>query len=55
MKVQRSQKKYKQSCDRLLMKNDENKNKWREYFDIMFNEKSEKIMIKLDDSFDDHQ
>jgi AAA+ ATPase superfamily predicted ATPase len=35
------------------MKNDEIKNRWREYFDKLFNEESEKIMIELDDSFDD--
>jgi hypothetical protein len=39
--------------DRLLVKDDEIENGWREYFDKMFNEKSEKIMTELDDSFDD--
>jgi RNA binding exosome subunit len=33
--------------------NDEIKNKWREYFDKLFNEESEKIMTQLDNSFDD--
>jgi hypothetical protein len=35
------------------MKDDEIKNRWREYFDKLFNEESEKIAIELDDSFDD--
>jgi hypothetical protein len=33
--------------------NDEIKNRWREYFDKLFNDESEKTAIKLDDSVDD--
>jgi hypothetical protein len=34
--------------------NDEEiKNRWREYFDKLFNEENEKSAIELDDSFDD--
>jgi hypothetical protein len=36
-----------------LMKDEEIKNRWREYFDKMFNGESDKITIELDDSFDD--
>jgi hypothetical protein len=39
--------------DRLLVKDDEIKNIWIEYFDKLFNKESEKTAIKLDDSFDD--
>jgi RNA binding exosome subunit len=39
--------------DRLLVKDDEIENRWREYFDKLFNEESDKIAIELDDSFDD--
>jgi hypothetical protein len=39
--------------NRFLIKEEEIKNRWREYFDKLFNEKSEKITIELDDSFDD--
>jgi hypothetical protein len=42
----------KDETDRLLVKNDEIKNRWREYFDKLFNDKSEKIAIELDDSVD---
>jgi RNA binding exosome subunit len=35
------------------MKDDEIENRWREYFDKLFNEESDKIAIELDDSFDD--
>jgi hypothetical protein len=35
------------------MKNDEIKNRWREYFDKLFNEESEKTTTELNDSFDD--
>jgi hypothetical protein len=34
------------------VKDEEIKNRWREYFDILFNDESEKIAIKLDDSID---
>jgi hypothetical protein len=43
----------KNEFDRLLVQEEEIKIRWREYFDKLFNEKSEKIMIKLNDSFDD--
>jgi hypothetical protein len=33
----------KNETDRLLVKDDEIKNRWREYFDKLFNEESEKI------------
>jgi thymidylate kinase len=35
------------------VKDDEIKNRLREYFDQLFNDESEKIMIELNDSFDD--
>jgi hypothetical protein len=35
-----------------LVKDEEIKNRWREYFDKLFNDKSEKIAIELDDSID---
>jgi hypothetical protein len=38
---------------RLLVNNDENKNRWREYFDKLFNEESERTTTELNDSFDD--
>jgi hypothetical protein len=37
--------------DRLLVK-DEIKNRWRAYFDKLFNDESEKTAIELDDSID---
>jgi t-SNARE complex subunit (syntaxin) len=43
----------KDETNRLLVKVDEIKNKWREYFDKLFNEESEKITTELDDSFND--
>jgi hypothetical protein len=42
----------KDEIDRLLMKDDEIKNRWREYFDKLFNDESEKTTIELDDSID---
>jgi hypothetical protein len=36
-----------------IQKDDEIKNRWREYFDKLFNEESEKTAIELDNSFDD--
>jgi hypothetical protein len=42
----------KDEADRLLVKDEEIKNKWREYFDKLFNDESEKIVIELDDSID---
>jgi hypothetical protein len=38
--------------DKLLVKDDEIKNRWREYFDKLFNDGSEKTAIELDDSID---
>jgi hypothetical protein len=38
--------------DRLLVKDEEIKNRWREYFDNLFNDESEKTAIELDDSID---
>jgi hypothetical protein len=40
--------------DMLLVKDDEFKNRLREYFDKMYNEESEKTATELDDSFDDN-
>jgi hypothetical protein len=42
----------KDEVDRLLVKDEEIKNSWREYFDKLFNDESEKTAIKLDDSID---
>jgi hypothetical protein len=42
----------KDEADRLLMNDDEIKNRWREYFNKLFNDESEKITIELDDSVD---
>jgi hypothetical protein len=42
----------KDEADRFLTKDDEIKNRWREYFDKLFNKESEKIATGLDDSFD---
>jgi hypothetical protein len=42
----------KDEADRLLVKDDEFKNRWKEYFDKLFNDESEKNAIKLDDSVD---
>jgi hypothetical protein len=38
--------------DRLLVKDEEIKNRWREYLDKLFNDESEKTAIELDDSID---
>jgi hypothetical protein len=35
-----------------LVKDEEIKNRWREYFDKLFNDESEKIANELDDSID---
>jgi hypothetical protein len=43
----------KNETNRLLVKDDEIKNIWREYFDKLFNEESEKTTSELDDLFDD--
>jgi hypothetical protein len=42
----------KDEADRLLVKDEEIKNRLREYFDKLFNDESEKITIELDDSID---
>jgi hypothetical protein len=42
----------KDDADRLLVKDEEIKNKWRAYFDKPFNDESEKTAIELDDSID---
>jgi hypothetical protein len=42
----------KDETDRLLVKDDEIKNRWREYFNKLFNDESGKIAIELDDSID---
>jgi hypothetical protein len=42
----------KDEVDRFLMNDDEIKNRWREYFDKLFNDESEKTVIELDDSVD---
>jgi hypothetical protein len=34
------------------VKDDDIKNRWRKYFDELFNDESEKITVKLDDSVD---
>ena len=43
----------KDGTDRLLVKDDEIKGRWREYFDKLFNGENESTTFKLDDSFDD--
>jgi hypothetical protein len=43
----------KDGTDRLLVKDEEIKNRWREYFDKLFNGENEGPTLKLDDSFDD--
>jgi hypothetical protein len=42
----------KYDTDRLLVKDEEIKNRWRAYFDKLFNDESEKTAIELDDSID---
>jgi hypothetical protein len=42
----------KDEVDMLLVKDDEIKNRLREYFDKLFNDESEKTAIELDDSVD---
>jgi hypothetical protein len=39
--------------DRLLVKDEEIKDRWREYFDKLFNGENEGPALGLDDSFDD--
>ncbi|WVZ79824.1 hypothetical protein U9M48_027356 [Paspalum notatum var. saurae] len=43
----------KDTRDQLLMKEEDIKLRWREYFDNLFNGESESTFIQLDDSFDD--
>ena len=43
----------KDGMDRLLVKDDEIKGRWREYFDKLFNGENEGTTFELDDSFDD--
>ena len=43
----------KDGTDRLLVKDDEIKGRWREYFDNLFNGENEGTTFELDDSFDD--
>jgi hypothetical protein len=42
----------KDETDRFLVKDEEIKNRWREYFNKIFNDESEKTAIELDDSID---
>jgi hypothetical protein len=42
----------KDEVDRLLVKDEEINNRWRAYFDKLFNDESEKTTIELDDSID---
>ena len=43
----------KDEVDRVLVKDEEIKKRWRDYFDRLFNDGSESITPELDDSFDD--
>ncbi|CAN6336649.1 unnamed protein product [Urochloa humidicola] len=43
----------KDGTDRVLVKDEEIKDRWREYFDKLFNGKNEGPTLELDDSFDD--
>ena len=43
----------KDGMDRLLVKDDEMKGRWREYFDKLFNGENEGTIFELDDSFED--
>jgi hypothetical protein len=43
----------KDGTDRLLLKDEEIKDRWREYFDKLFNGENEGPTFELDDSFDD--
>jgi hypothetical protein len=42
----------KDEADRLLVKDEEIKNRWREYFDKLFNDERKKTAIELDNSID---
>jgi hypothetical protein len=39
--------------EQLLVKEDEIRHRWQEYFDKLFNGENENSAIRLDDSFDD--
>ena len=39
--------------EQLLMKEDEIRHRWQEYFDKLFNGENENTTVQLDDSFDD--
>ena len=43
----------KDGTDRVLVKDDEIKGRWREYFDKLFNGENDGLTFELDDSFDD--
>ena len=43
----------KDGTDQLLVKDEEIRDRWREYFDKLFNGESEGPTLELDDSFDD--
>ncbi|XP_073355151.1 uncharacterized protein [Aegilops tauschii subsp. strangulata] len=43
----------KDGADQLLVKDEEIKHRWREYFDKLFNRENENSTTDLDDSFDD--
>ena len=43
----------KDGTDQLLVRDEEIKDRWREYFDRLFNGEDESPTIELDDSFDD--
>ena len=43
----------KDGTDRVLVKDDEIKDRWREYFDKLFNGENEGPTFELDESFDD--
>ncbi|GJN09315.1 hypothetical protein PR202_ga27312 [Eleusine coracana subsp. coracana] len=44
----------KDGVDRLLVRDEEIKDRWREYFDKLFNREEEGPILELDDSFDDN-
>ncbi|GJN28926.1 hypothetical protein PR202_gb17100 [Eleusine coracana subsp. coracana] len=44
----------KDGIDRLLVRDDEIKDRWREYFDKLFNGEEEGSILELDDSFNDN-
>jgi hypothetical protein len=42
----------KDEADKILVKDEDIKNRWREYFDKLFNDEREKTAIELNDSID---